>query len=485
MKKIFHLVIISIMAMLFIPNVNAEVKEFDNIVYKVQDKMLEDYLCEDIKGHDLNIAATGPNKIEVYDNEMDKYYQIDFSNLGVCKEVDGNFYDDEPYREYSWDGNKLYNDTYDLNVKIAYAKTLDKEIEKNSPYAEKGPNGELFHVENPVLENLSNYYEPYLFELAQEAYDKDANYYKFVQHEYFTEGILVELDEATYEVGKYYVFAKPVKRELLVEVTVDEFVATKEKTGLETNITLTQSDFIYHAQINNNVYLAFSIDTEEQPYYAFFDKNGNYQTFGFDVIALEDILGSEDGYISLVANIEQKKQNVLLDKYFNRLVLQEVNRERGIIMPIASNENIAYFINEINSKEFIEISAYYLVSGANQKFDNQDLTFKFSGELGKLSSVKVNNEELKVDYYTKESGSTIITLSKEYLTTLKKGDYTLKVEYNDGGYVETTFTVGEIVPNTLDNIGTSFLIGILSLVGLIGVTVYLTKNNKKVSNKNV
>lgn len=135
-----------------------------------------------------------------------------------------------------------------------------------------------------------------------------------------------------------------------------------------------------------------------------------------------------------------------------------------------------------------KITVYETVTGKEQTYSDNDLTFKFSGDLDLLSSVKVNDVELDTNNYTKTKGSTIITLKKNYLDTLTAGTYTLSVAYTDGGSASTTFTTPEVKaetleepnPDTYDDIISSIYIGVISIIGLLGTTMYL--KNKKILN---
>ena len=71
--------------------------------------------------------------------------------------------------------------------------------------------------------------------------------------------------------------------------------------------------------------------------------------------------------------------------------------------------------------------------------------------------------------YISESGSTKITLKKDYLDSLSKGEHTLKVVFNDGGIAETTFTTTINNPQTSDNIMLYALMFGISIIGLIRV----------------
>ena len=61
----------------------------------------------------------------------------------------------------------------------------------------------------------------------------------------------------------------------------------------------------------------------------------------------------------------------------------------------------------------------------------QDMTITCSGSLADLTGVYVDGKLVDAKYYTLKSGSTILTLKREYLATLSNGTHTLKLEYGD------------------------------------------------------
>lgn len=132
--------------------------------------------------------------------------------------------------------------------------------------------------------------------------------------------------------------------------------------------------------------------------------------------------------------------------------------------------------SNINLEVVVEKIVYEVTEGANQKYTitkNNEAKFKINADFRLFDSGKVyvDNELVDPKNYTAESGSTIITLKKEFVDTLSVGEHTLKVLFNDGGEAITTFNVArETVPtdnpNTGDNIGFYIISGILSIVGL-------------------
>lgn len=132
--------------------------------------------------------------------------------------------------------------------------------------------------------------------------------------------------------------------------------------------------------------------------------------------------------------------------------------------------------SNINLEVVVEKIVYEVTEGANQKYTitkNNEAKFKINADFRLFDDGKVyvDNELVDPKNYTAESGSTIITLKKEFVDTLSVGEHTLKVVFNDGGEAITTFNVArETVPtdnpNTGDNIGFYIISGILSIVGL-------------------
>ena len=138
--------------------------------------------------------------------------------------------------------------------------------------------------------------------------------------------------------------------------------------------------------------------------------------------------------------------------------------------------------SNINLEVVVEKIVYEVTEGANQKYTitkNNEAKFKINADFRLFDDGKVyvDNELVDPKNYTAESGSTIITLKKEFVDTLSVGEHTLKVLFNDGGEAITTFNVvREMVPTdnpqTGDNIGFYIISGILSIVGLAGAGIF-------------
>ena len=138
--------------------------------------------------------------------------------------------------------------------------------------------------------------------------------------------------------------------------------------------------------------------------------------------------------------------------------------------------------SNINLEVVVEKIVYEVTEGANQKYTitkNNEAKFKINADFRLFDDGKVyvDNELVDPKNYTAESGSTIITLKKEFVDTLSVGEHTLKVLFNDGGEAITTFNVAKVIvptdnPQTGDNIGFYIISGILSIVGLAGAGIF-------------
>ena len=173
----------------------------------------------------------------------------------------------------------------------------------------------------------------------------------------------------------------------------------------------------------------------------------------------------EDNEFTITANSGYKLVKVLVDG---------TDKTADMVVDTLKLTNIT---SNINLEVVVEKIVYEVTEGANQKYTitkNNEAKFKINADfrLFDTGKVYVDNELVDPKNYTAESGSTIITLKKEFVDTLSVGEHTLKVVFNDGGEAITTFNVAKVIvptdnPNTGDNIGFYIISGILSIGGLV------------------
>ena len=98
--------------------------------------------------------------------------------------------------------------------------------------------------------------------------------------------------------------------------------------------------------------------------------------------------------------------------------------------PITSN--ITIFAKFISNSVIL---TYTIESGDGQSFTlggTNDIVIKASGDLAKLTAIKVDGTTLAGSNYKTESGNTVLTLLNSYLNTLSVGNHTVTFVYNDG-----------------------------------------------------
>ena len=184
----------------------------------------------------------------------------------------------------------------------------------------------------------------------------------------------------------------------------------------------------------------------------------------------------EDKEFTITANSGYKLVKVLVD---------EVDKTADMVGDTLKLTNIT---SNINLEVVVEKIVYEVTEGANQEYiitKDSEAKFKINADFRMFDGGKVYVDDELVDpnNYTAESGSTIITLKKEYVDNLSIGKHTLKVVFSDGGQATTIFNVAKTTvpvenPNTLDNVMIYIVSGILSIIGITGaVTFYKRKQN--------
>lgn len=137
--------------------------------------------------------------------------------------------------------------------------------------------------------------------------------------------------------------------------------------------------------------------------------------------------------------------------------------------------------NEVNiEKPEEDFVIYDFISGENQKYkinETKELKFEIDAEYDLFESVLVNGKLIDSSSYTVSEGSTIVVLKQKYLDTLNNGVHTLRVNFKDGGYAETKFTVEKTVENPSTGIGITGGILVLGFI-LMGIYFIMKRHTK-------
>ena len=239
-------------------------------------------------------------------------------------------------------------------------------------------------------------------------------------------------------------------------------------------------------------------DLDKTLYYKLADDSDLEETTNVDE-AIIKIVGnkSENKAVISAVNVGNKKEEKIkgLRVKYHYTTVEKSGDDNGILN---ITEHLHYSTNEYEFifkylKEEVEQKEYKVIEGANQTYTknkSEDVTFKIDADYNLFENggkVYIDNVLVDGKNYTSKSGSTIITLNKEYVDTLSIGKHTIKFVFNDGRETTTEFEIKEketnngnlekvTNPQTGDSITTHF---ILSIVSVLGIITFVMINNKK------
>ena len=244
--------------------------------------------------------------------------------------------------------------------------------------------------------------------------------------------------------------------------------------------------------------------TEGLKSFADLDKTLYYQVFNGSLlvtdnasIAVIKIVGnrSENKAILTAVNVETKKSEVFkgLHMQYTGSAIDFGDPDGGIILETRYDyyTRCKYEFTFQYVKEEVSPKEYKFTEGANQIYtidESKNAIFRIDADFS-LFDGKLYIDGILVDAknYKAESGSTVITLNKEYVDTLSVGEHTIKVEFSDNGSATTKFEVKAkqvntekteniTNPQTGDNIDIYI---ILSIISVLGIATTVVINNKK------
>ena len=244
--------------------------------------------------------------------------------------------------------------------------------------------------------------------------------------------------------------------------------------------------------------------TEGLKSFADLDKTLYYQVFNGSLLVTDNasvavikIVGnrSENKAILTAVNVGTKKSEVFKGFHtkYTGSALNYDGTDGGIINETRTDyyTRCTYEFTFQYVKEEVIPKEYKFTEGANQIYtidESKNAIFRIDADFS-LFDGKLYIDGILVDAknYKAVSGSTVITLNKEYVDTLSVGEHTIKVEFSDGGSATTKFEVKAkqvntekteniTNPQTGDNIGTYI---ILSIISVLGIATTVVINNKK------
>lgn len=315
------------------------------------------------------------------------------------------------------------------------------------------------------------------------------------------------LDTKTVNTQDRYVLKNTWVAEVKSSTEVENDIQLDEKNILKYGVIVDESDFYQTIKTLN-------YDTSK---FSDFYNNGLYQQspmynqyteellFPFSDISVRthfynanaEFIGSYSNLFAISDNLFVAMQN---DTYLANEIL---NKNYESLFTDNTIEGIAHYKynNYIGYGELLDINRnryayklyeYKLLSNSNVTYDGNSISYDLTAPYNRIKAIYVNNKELESSNYTlsetTSNGNSNLTINKLYLDTLADGIYNLKIEYVDNATNNVTFKIenntsanpsnSEPVPSTLDNIQGSFIIAIISIIGLTSSVIYIKKNKR-------
>jgi len=237
--------------------------------------------------------------------------------------------------------------------------------------------------------------------------------------------------------------------------TSASYVASQYYTGdlgTETNANLYDINTTY----KNNIDTAESKRQEEVT---------NPQDFGKRIVSV--ISSSVDnGYVMTESGIKSRHTITF------GIEATTVNYTR---VDVTTNSTPTKINTEIASPKVGDTAAettYEYIEGANQTYTigEDGATFRINADYSLFENggkVYVDDTLVSSDNYSSKTGSTIITFTKDYMSSLPEGEHTLKVAFNNGGSATTKFTVAKADTTTTMKAAAAKTADALPYVGLV------------------
>lgn len=454
-----------------------------------------------------------PYKDDEYDYSyaISNYYDFNYFFYARHAESDGILTQVQTFEFKNIDGLDIRNHViYNYNINDSNATNLCNKVLDNydCTYYDTDNNGNISNGDKVVITknnveidtfilNTSSYVAPIKTHLGRASLeyanypDEVVNYY--VNNYYFNEEnpLKVKLKGENYDINQIYetkiVFTDTETNEIVYTNTLNITGAeinngfyylvdgskVTPKQEKECSIDGCSPDYIITIYLNDEV-REFSIEYKnvyKETYYISIDTDDNIEIDSNKAISIEKNgdnnfeLSAKLGYkiISIkVNNVEN------INNYQNNKLIIENTTDDIEIMVVTIPEQYAF------------------IEGNNSIYLNKDLVFKINGPLELFKNLYINNKIVAPSNYILASGSTIITLSNEYLNSLHSGEYIIVAHYNNGTLAKATFTINnygsEESKNDITNpkTGNYYAIPLLMMLMalFVGFFVILTKNKK-------
>lgn len=192
-----------------------------------------------------------------------------------------------------------------------------------------------------------------------------------------------------------------------------------QKADLENDGFITYKCSDCEEEYSQNIYRLESVELKESE----FTYDGNEKRPTFIVMDRNGNAIDDSNY-----DIEYSKDITSVGKHTAKLIFKDDSNYAGKV------ERDFEIKNEQNPEEDDKVQ-YEIVSISNKEYiknKSDDIIVTVNGDISKFYEVTIDDNKLSNSNYTVVSGSTIVTLKKDFLNTLNDGEHKLTFLYNDG-----------------------------------------------------
>ena len=267
---------------------------------------------------------------------------------------------------------------------------------------------------------------------------------------------------------------------LSVKLTTKEKVYETEYSYKDGILSYTKKGSKYYDYYINDTILiymqekfSYNMSKFNNYIYSLEKNNFNIETDGIEV-TISELYDAE----------EMKKLEKELEEFWATLSEEEKKEREAdgldeVFNPLIVTELKLDIENGLKTYDESKVPGYNVIKGGYEKYEvgkTEYLTFKINAEFELLDSVYIDGKLVDKTNYEAKSGSTVITLKKEYLDKLSNGEHILKVTFKDGDFAESKFSVEIKNVSTGVNLG----YGVFALIILIsGIGYFLIRKQSK------
>ena len=441
MKKCRNLFLLALLILALIP-IKTEAYTFEGqngIKYLLEKENLK---CDLININDRNASNYHGRDKEfnfIYSDFNNDYYKVNINGCSKMEVEDVLDFYSETSLWYDLEGTNINKITHE-NFDISHIEVTDGLVDSNKNYCqfEKSLNNYVCGLDKNSINTSIPFFEVvYVKHLKNLEVDYNKEYYIISKNEKSL-NTLIEVSPSDVENSilenksnalKYYEIIENYEKS-------DFFKAIENQIILN---FLKDENYIYESvaydEKNDLFYFTFFDTIKEK--IVVYDSEGNRINTTYQIISIFS------NSLMLAYDYSSDK-SVILDN--SGTILYESNIRWHL--EEASYDNYVLDLYDVDNVSLYRIYEYKLLY-ENNKVIKVDKYFeiKFSGLLDKVksNSITINGKVLDKSYYTLASGSTIVTLKNDYLSTLEEGKYTILIKYEGDIELQAQFEINKSV----------------------------------------